>query len=1606
MTSFNALTELEELQLFLQERAQSFDASIDTTVGSAFDTQVIQPLLVRLGPDPYNTPIRDFIIGRLATEFPDLVLQDGEPIDDYAVKIMQILLEAFRRQIRQVSLNQSFANPEALNENEADNLGANFFQTRRRGGFSVGVARLYFSAPQFQLVTPSNPVLTASGLQFYPVENQAISADQMLFREENNLFFFDVLVRSEQQGTQYNIEPNTLVRIDGVPAVVKVTNKVRFEGGLHTEDNEEFIARIEASLTEKSLVTTRGINARLFDVFDSIRLIQVIGYGDPEMNRDILTATGTSPPYIFSFGSTPNTSGAGTTFYDHTGVILVIEDGSQPATWPTTGSNAVAIGDVVVITDLDNGTSTLTKVKSIVSGTRLELEDPIADNIGSGSALAFLMKPDAQITISDIPGGILEPETPAGTIEIESGQVHIGGALDVFVRGGAPQERNTTLEGILDGDPLRFGVDLKSVGNGRLTGSSTDDFVQVTERIVDGAAIPTTDRTGNALATLDEIVIKNSLTSTEDYYPWVPTEEDVGRFIQLLGGNGGPDFGTYEILEYLGEETFGAGNDWANRIKISTTDEESGATLSATATGTFDLDYRLVEQISIKDRVQDRDGSTTVIAEDDPGAGDPAILGGVNFVTSGAVIGDSVIIETGDDAGVYSIRRILSWLADNDTLILDRELTQSVVPATPGLGAGLRYRVADELNVDLVAPKLPKVPLGTIFTGGDLSTVAGSTIVSFTGTTDLVLAGVTAGDTLEILEGDNTGTYNILSVTPTTAELSSAPPNTEANLDFEIYLAFTGIDRPMVRVESIELLDSNSQPTGINIPYGDVIDARIVGTLANRAAGTSLESFTGDLQDNGQGLIDLEDTNTDFVLEEIMAGDRINILGGSSIGSYTIKYLGPDIPVAEGGPLSSSHVRIDTAGGDSFFVAESPVQYSIGLPSAGFVRLYFLEPTSAEIATGLVGGRLVTEDGKEFRFSEVQGYSIVPAAGSGETTARDLRLVRSDDVGGGDFNSFLELTDPTRPGVYELELQEGDVAEVNEQLPFRNASGTKLIDLGVYGSASGLRTVTGSNLVSVPANSLIDFEAMNLPVNGGPIEGQILIIESGPDAGEYIIESVASTKSLRLNRPMTSFTHEILGRDIFARSGLSLAASGAKVKITDTDDGAQLENGAVGEFITIFESTRGDIDGTYEISDLLAAEADTIEFDHLGAFPDPAVPNDPLASGPFSWVRTDQNTNIEQPFNIYRAVATELEIIEVAPKRADVLTGPNRGTIDTSLNQLTDDAGTTLNAERGDIIEVLEGQNAGLYFLSADSAGAVATIFPNPPFPADSNDVPYRIWGGLHGSRRMVKVGPFEADNGNLFPGVNMPYRIRRAGVERISSTDMQDNFDNFLYYVDVQIESQGSGDDLNLSEGTRLIVQSGVRVDGYTYSVENENLTFSVFEEVSLNFDRRFLPVGNSDSPENLTEISGRNLRIFYESSTVTRLANDLIRSDQDRPINASPIARHFLPSYLFASFTYAGGPVESDVGEEMENYVNSLGALDEVEISDLEAFLTKRGATSVEHPIELVTVTHDLGRKLVVNRSDNKLGGLNEVPYNGTGRISAFFTTFGETLTLTREA
>jgi hypothetical protein len=688
------------------------------------------------------------------------------------------------------------------------------------------------------------------------------------------------------------------------------------------------------------------------------------------------------------------------------------------------------------------------------------------------------------------------------------------------------------------------------------------------------------------------------------------------------------------------------------------------------------------------------------------------------------------------------------------------------------------------------------------------------------------------------------------------------------------------------------------------------------------------------------------------------------------------------------------------------------------MPSTGYVRIYFMEPTSVEIDTGITGGRITTADGsKTFMFSEVEGFIKLPEPSSGEDDPRDIRLVRSlYDAGISDFKNTVEIIGDNRPDVYGLEILNGDLFEIHEQIPFRcSTSGAHTsytfpkmsltsgpTFVGIAGSGAGLRTQAGSNRVRVPDTSLIDFFAMD---TADGLIGQYLVIESGPDMGKYIIEEVLSAKSLRLSQVMVGTTENyweelhalpdpLVGRDA------TLTPSGTKTVLQDSTDGGPSGIGTqIGHYITIFEAQKKEIEGTYEITDVdVPNNKVTLDFSVGGV----------VTTGKFSWVRTALKENVEYKFNIYKFVPAKYEVIEVAAVEGEIAPVSATGEVLGSsppYTRLQDLIGSPFaGVVRGDRLEIFFGNNVGVYTVASVTNANNIDVYPYHSFPVKESGQFYRIDGGIHGARKMVRIKPTGGAVGPLPLGTDLPYIIRRAKVFRVSTTEMQNYFDGALYYVDVPIESEGAGDPLNLPVGERMLVASRMRVDGYRYSVLNNTLTFSPYERVSANFAKRFLPKGNSDSPTNMNEVSGKNLKIIYETSTTAGLVNDLMRADTERPVNANPIARHYLPAFLYTTLEYTGGLPASSTGPEIESYVNDLPSSEPLEVSELEAFLTRRGATYVKHPIELVSITHDIDRSLIVDRSFDQISEVG-ISFNGTSRISSFFAKIGEGLNVTRK-
>jgi hypothetical protein len=239
----------------------------------------------------------------------------------------------------------------------------------------------------------------------------------------------------------------------------------------------------------------------------------------------------------------------------------------------------------------------------------------------------------------------------------------------------------------------------------------------------------------------------------------------------------------------------------------------------------------------------------------------------------------------------------------------------------------------------------------------------------------------------------------------------------------------------------------------------------------------------------------------------------------------------------------------------------------------------------------------------------------------------------------------------------------------------------------------------------------------------------------------------------------------------------------------------------------------------------------------------------------------------------------------------------------------------------------------------------------------------------------------------------NEQFYIQRVGVQRIISTTMSTQVaETGLYYFDVFLVSQGTGDQYNISNLQQMSV-TGFKSDGYYLTTDNPNLTFSVAELPKLHISPTILEIGVSDDPDNATVIEGQNIQINYDMSSLTLSIQNFVTSDTERVINDNPLARHLIPYFVRTDLTYVGGSQPSVIMPSITALIQGLFPSDYLQVSSLEAILTNGGATSIDNPIELLAVIHNFDRSVTTERSEDKIN---------TGRLAAFIP---DVINLTRQ-
>lgn len=1238
-----------DLQKFLESRLLALHPEEDISSGSPAQVKFIQPLLTYLGTDPFETDVETFISDRFQQEFPDIYESNPGAIRDVLVNPLRVLLEPWKREIQLIKRNQTFAYPSLLSDDDADALAANYFATRPGGGYSTGTVRAYYTNPIDQQLEITTRIYSKGDLSFFPTSLVNITAEQMLFNRDGSLYYLDIPVQAETQGSQYNIDRDEIVGMDG-GAAVRVTNLSAFNGGFERQDTESLVSTMEVALNEQSLVTDRGATARIPKTFPgAIKDVQVLGARDPEMQRDLLV--GTSPGHawitgqvdLFSSlayvrsrtleGQESDTPKAGDTLY------VYLNRGDLPQTSRflrlqvdelLTGPNALS--------DLAFQYAYLVRWSDPAGNiARIFPDEASRESFYSSLPASYEggFSKRGQLRISSVPGA------RDVNLEVEDQSVHVYGHSDVYVRPSTFDTKTAVITAVSD-----LGTASSTSANPHFSLERLALVTTVGSNMVrDGSGINFVDA---GVAIGDCLVIDN-----------------------------GADAGIYTVLRVDGISLY------------------LNQSLTTTSPANSSLHYRVVRSIRAslfeprtlhfpfgdlpKNVLNTVIGSTMVYISD--------VYPEVDVIAFGAAAGDTLRILSGLDAGDYKIvgfdatlggrgivldqpmKSTASWLAVEVFTSMDkveRPLVRvksitlldssrqstglTIPPADPvavvpvGKLSSAQVRGSSSSSSGFVLPDLQ------VLTGytNHASSPAGrysSGIDSPLGT--YVSLSMSDGSQVELdLLSETSGKCSFFMMTPESIDNEVNAPPIKPRIG-ECLSIKDGPNRGDYLIKNVYEL-KYATGSASTVAYENIIYfVQIYGEFPSDPLRQLMEFLT-----KFSGAHGLEASVVTF---PILFPSFFN---NPTTGWY--KTLGYRLHQAmdTAGVLVPSDVTAHALELQRVIESLTKCSYECGVPARGVLRTFFREPTLFEQWTG--DASVVTEYAYDLSSSILKfrpdplrytRHQVVPARTTSDAQVseypRDLVVM--------DAGQTATFSDISRLSIFSAGVRPGDLLSVHEEI-YAYEGGNYVPELAdiLTRKQTLVQTFAGSaQLTAIPGAGDIFFGV-------GP--GNLLFIEEGQDVGCYRVTRVIDPKNVIIDRPLQAATPVVLKSGpecscVYSMSSdIILAPSGTPFSALDV---------SLGRYITIYGNDYAWM-GSYRIIGLHNNGQGVTVSLPSGHFPTSAFPQrwavtEAPTSSPSSLVREAGAIGTVpvagRPIRMYETLPREFPILSVTPSSSSSSAG-------------------------------------------------------------------------------------------------------------------------------------------------------------------------------------------------------------------------------------------------------------------------------------------------------------------------------------------------------------
>lgn len=277
------------IKQLVEQRLRALDPTIDLSASSPAQALVVDPIVRALSPDALTADVPELLKAKLLEEYPDVTLGPGDAFTDLLINACSLFMEPYRQVLSQIAAAQNLSDPDTLAVDDIDALASNWLVARRSGRRATGNASVTLTTPRAVQITSASRFLTNGGLVFIPRANFTISAAEAL-RGLNaaGQYVVNVPLMSESLGNMYNIPVGAIQSATGIGSYAGVTNTAEFTGGADIESSAAFLnTRLPQVIHERSLVTEGGVIANVLSDVSNVESVEVAGFGDVEMTRDI-----------------------------------------------------------------------------------------------------------------------------------------------------------------------------------------------------------------------------------------------------------------------------------------------------------------------------------------------------------------------------------------------------------------------------------------------------------------------------------------------------------------------------------------------------------------------------------------------------------------------------------------------------------------------------------------------------------------------------------------------------------------------------------------------------------------------------------------------------------------------------------------------------------------------------------------------------------------------------------------------------------------------------------------------------------------------------------------------------------------------------------------------------------------------------------------------------------------------------------------------------------------------------------------------------------------------------------------------------------------------